>query len=195
MPWRRTGKPKSQLPVPALPGSWPRWNCYQPAGGCYSLTGRAKNCDCLLAIGTRFGEIATGSFGARVPENLIHIDINPGIVYFVFNGGELSQIAQAQEIPYNRKPCAQLAPLDFAGIARGVGAQYVALDRNDEADTTIARAFELAARNTPVIVDVTIDYSKRTAFTLGTVKTNFQRLNLGTKLRFVSRALSRRVRG
>src|SRR5215470_3126139 len=34
-------------------------------------------CDCLLAIGTSFGEIPTGSFGCPVPENLIHIDISP----------------------------------------------------------------------------------------------------------------------
>jgi acetolactate synthase-1/2/3 large subunit len=38
-----------------------------------------KNCDCLIAIGTRFGEIATGSYGVTVPENLIHIDINPKV--------------------------------------------------------------------------------------------------------------------
>jgi len=38
-----------------------------------------KNCDCLIAIGTRFGEIATGSYGVTVPENLIHIDINPQV--------------------------------------------------------------------------------------------------------------------
>jgi acetolactate synthase-1/2/3 large subunit len=38
-----------------------------------------KNCDCLLAVGVRFGELATGSFGISVPENLIHIDINPAV--------------------------------------------------------------------------------------------------------------------
>jgi acetolactate synthase-1/2/3 large subunit len=38
-----------------------------------------KNCDCLIAIGTRFSEIATGSYGVTVPENLIHIDINPKV--------------------------------------------------------------------------------------------------------------------
>lgn len=37
------------------------------------------NCDCLFAIGTRFGELATGSYGVTVPENLIHIDINPEV--------------------------------------------------------------------------------------------------------------------
>ncbi|MCG8490462.1 MAG: thiamine pyrophosphate-binding protein, partial [Sneathiellales bacterium] len=39
-----------------------------------------KNCDCLIAIGTRFSEIPTGSFGVTVPENLIHIDINPDVI-------------------------------------------------------------------------------------------------------------------
>jgi acetolactate synthase I/II/III large subunit len=37
------------------------------------------HCDCLLAAGTRFSEIPTGSFSAKVPENLIHIDINPAV--------------------------------------------------------------------------------------------------------------------
>jgi acetolactate synthase-1/2/3 large subunit len=37
------------------------------------------DCDCLLAVGTRFAEIATGSFGVTVPPNLIHVDINPQV--------------------------------------------------------------------------------------------------------------------
>lgn len=36
-------------------------------------------CDCLLAVGTRFAEIATGSYGVRVPPQLIHVDINPAV--------------------------------------------------------------------------------------------------------------------
>ncbi len=39
-----------------------------------------EDCDCLLAVGTRFAEIATGSYGARVPEQLIHLDINPAVI-------------------------------------------------------------------------------------------------------------------
>jgi acetolactate synthase I/II/III large subunit len=35
-----------------------------------------RHCDCLVAVGTRFSEVATGSYGAKVPDNLIHIDIN-----------------------------------------------------------------------------------------------------------------------
>ena len=33
----------------------------------------------MLAVGVRFSEIATGSYGVKVPENLIHIDINPEV--------------------------------------------------------------------------------------------------------------------
>jgi acetolactate synthase-1/2/3 large subunit len=38
-----------------------------------------KNVDCILAVGVRFSELATGSYGIEVPENLIHIDINPQV--------------------------------------------------------------------------------------------------------------------
>ena len=38
------------------------------------------------------------------------------------------------------------------------------------------------------MVNVRIDYSKKTAFTLGAVKTNFGRSPLNEKLRFLSRA-------
>ncbi len=36
-------------------------------------------CDVLLAIGVRFSEVATGSYGFTPPENLIHVDINSDV--------------------------------------------------------------------------------------------------------------------
>ena len=47
------------------------------------------------------------------------------LVVFVFNDGELAQIAQAQEIPYNRKTCTVLGPLDIAGVAQATGAKFL----------------------------------------------------------------------
>ncbi|MBA3903039.1 MAG: acetolactate synthase large subunit [Rhodocyclaceae bacterium] len=313
-----------------------------------------KACDCLLAVGTRFGELATGSFGVTVPENLIHVDINPavfnqnypaklaiegdarvvleallaelrsrtqprpanaalheairrdkqayrdewfahdsgdrvnparffealrrqmpddaiasvddgnhtyltaelfpvhqsrclivptdfncmgyavpaaigakiarperevfaivgdgafmmtcmeivtaamqglGVVFYVFHDGELSQIAQAQEIPYNRKPCSILGALDIEGVAAATGAACVMMDSNEDIEASIAEARRIAATGRPVIVDVNIDYSKRTAFTRGAVKTNFKRFPLALRLRMVGRALVRKVTG
>ena len=43
---------------------------------------------------------------------------NAGVAWFVFNDGELAQIAQAQETPYNRKTCTVLPEIDFEGLAR-----------------------------------------------------------------------------
>ena len=47
------------------------------------------DCDCLLAVGTRFSEIATGGFSAIPPETLIHIDID----HQVFNANFPAQVA------------------------------------------------------------------------------------------------------
>jgi acetolactate synthase-1/2/3 large subunit len=313
-----------------------------------------KNCDCLLAVGTRFAEIATGSFGVSVPENLIHVDINPkvfsanypakvaiegdakavlaallaelesrggprpadlalqsaiardkqayrdqwyahdsggrvnparffdglrkglpddgivvvddgnhtyltaelfpvhavgtlvvptdfncmgyavpasigaklarpacevatvvgdgafmmtcieivtavvhrlGIVYYVFHDGELSQIAQAQEVTYNRTPCTALGAVNFEGIALATGAAYLKMDSDTMIDDVIRAARDIAATGRPVIVDVAIDYSKKTAFTLGAVKTNFKRLSLSQKIRMVMRVIARKIGG
>ena len=38
-----------------------------------------KGCDALLALGTRFSEIPTGSFGAQVPTDLVHVDIDASV--------------------------------------------------------------------------------------------------------------------
>jgi acetolactate synthase-1/2/3 large subunit len=118
-----------------------------------------------------------------------------GVVYYVFCDGELSQIAQAQEIPYNRKPCTVLAAVAIDGVAKAVGALYLRIGTDTELNTQIAAANAAAKTGQPVIVEVAIDYSKRTAFTEGVVKTNFQRFTLAQKARALSRAVVRKVTG
>jgi len=39
-----------------------------------------ERCDCLLAIGCRFGEVATASYGLEPPANLIHVDIDRSVL-------------------------------------------------------------------------------------------------------------------
>ena len=118
-----------------------------------------------------------------------------GIAWFVFNDGELAQIAQAQEIPLNRKTCTVLGAFDLAAFATAVGAEYVALADGAAAGAAIERALAAAAAGRPVFVDVRIDYSKRTRFTEGTVRTTLARFDLGTQLRLLGRAAWRRLRG
>ena len=107
----------------------------------------------------------------------------------------MSQIAQAQEIPYNRKPCTVLGALAVSGVAIATGAEFVSIASNADIVPGIARARRMAAQGRPVIVDVAVDYSKRTAFTQGAVKTNFKRLPLAQRVRMIGRAVKRRITG
>jgi acetolactate synthase-1/2/3 large subunit len=142
-----------------------------------------------------FAIVGDGCFAMTCMEIATAVSNEVGVVYFVFHDGELAQIAQAQSIPYNRKPCTNLGVFDLAGIAKGVGAHYVQLSSHQELATAIAEARSVAAEGKPAIVDVKIDYSRRTAFTSGTAKSTFRRFPLSQRLRFAGRALLRKVTG
>jgi acetolactate synthase-1/2/3 large subunit len=118
-----------------------------------------------------------------------------GVIVFVFSDGELAQIAQAQEVPYQRRTCTVLGPLDVAGVAQATGAAFVRITNDADIDGAMEAAFAAAANGRPVLVDVAVDYSKRTRFTEGIIRTNLGRFDLPTKARLVGRALWRRVRG
>lgn len=155
------------------------------------------------AIGAQFANrnqqvvaiVGDGAFTMTCMELVTAVSHNLGCIVFVFSDGELSQISQAQEVPYNRKTCSLLGKLDVSGVAKATGTEFIALDNNAQLDDVMNQAFELAAKHRPVLVDVRIDYSKRTRFTEGVLATNLKRFDLSTKARFVSRALLRKVTG
>jgi acetolactate synthase-1/2/3 large subunit len=118
-----------------------------------------------------------------------------GVAYFVFYDGELSQISQGQEIPYNRKTCTIVGKVQLEGIALATGAHYVRIEHNEQIAAGIKEGLAAAAKGQPVVVDVKIDYSKRTRFTQGVVKTVLKRFPLGDKFRFIGRAVVRKVTG
>src|ERR1700744_2462594 len=139
--------------------------------------------------------VGDGAFMMTCMEILTASTNNLGIVYYVFNDGELAQIAQAQSIPYGRKPATAIGKLNIEGVALATGAAYLPMNDNGAIAGVISEANEIAAGGKPVIVAVRIDYSKKTAFTLGAVKTNFGRCPLNEKLRFLARAAVRHVMG
>lgn len=139
------------------------------------------------------GIVGDGAFLMSAMELLNASARKLGLVMLVFNDGELSQIAQAQEIPYNRKTCTVVPSPDYEAMAKATGCAFVRISNNSEVASGISSAFE-QGRNGPVLVDVRVDYSKRTRFTEGTVKTTLKRFDLPSKARIVSRALWRRIR-
>lgn len=141
------------------------------------------------------GIVGDGAFLMTAMEILTAASDNLGVVYFIFSDGELSQIAQAQQVPYSRKVCTELPALKYAPFAESVGAAYVHLASNGDVDAGIDEAIKLAAKGQPVVVEVNIDYDKKTRFTKGALKANLDRFDFATKFRFISRAIMRKITG
>lgn len=141
------------------------------------------------------GIVGDGAFLMTCMEILTAATLNAGIVYFVFHDGELAQIAQGQQIPYNRKTCSILGEIKLQGIAMATGAAFLEMKRNEDIEAVIDRAFSIAETGQPVIADVRIDYSKKTRFTSGVVSTVLKRFPLGDKFRFIGRAVMRKITG
>ncbi|MBP9924381.1 MAG: thiamine pyrophosphate-binding protein [Cyclobacteriaceae bacterium] len=154
-------------------------------------------------IGTKFanpdkqviGIVGDGAFLMTGLELLTAKRNNLGITIFVFHDGELSQISQGQEIPYNRKTSTQLGDFKLEGIATAVGATYLAIEDDAQIDQNISAALQEAKANKIVLVDVFIDYKKRTRFTKGVVKSVLENFPFSDKVRFIGRAITRKIFG
>ncbi|HLR16970.1 MAG TPA: thiamine pyrophosphate-binding protein [Alcanivoracaceae bacterium] len=141
------------------------------------------------------GVVGDGALLMTGMEMITAVRNNLGVVVFVFSDGELSQIAQAQDIPYNRKTCTVLHDFKVEGLADAVGAEFVAINSASDINAGIKQALELAAQDKAAYVDVRVDYSKRTRFTKGIIKASLKRFALKDQVRIVSRAVVRKVTG
>ena len=141
------------------------------------------------------GIVGDGAFLMTGLEAVTAASNDIGAVWFVFNDGELAQIAQAQEMPYQRTACTNVGNLNYEAFAAATGTDYIDISNDNNLRDGIAAALATSADGNPVLVNVHIDYSKKTQFTIGTVQTNLKRFDTKNKLRIVGRALKRKVFG
>ncbi len=142
-----------------------------------------------------FAIVGDGCFMMTCMEIATAASRGVGIAYFVFNDGALSQIGQAQELLYNRKTCTALGALNLEGVALATGAAYLPMNSPEKISEVVAEARKVAAGGRPVIVEVAIDYSKRSAKTAGGGRALFTRLPLSDRLRIAGRVLLRKLTG
>jgi len=116
-----------------------------------------------------------------------------GIVYCLFHDGELAQISQAQVLPYNRKTCTVLPDFDASGIALATGAAYIELVDDAAIEIALGEALAVAEGGRPVVLDIRMDYSKKTNYTKGVVSTNLARFPTKAKVSMIAKALVRRL--
>jgi acetolactate synthase-1/2/3 large subunit len=117
------------------------------------------------------------------------------IAVIVLRDRELAQISQFQATALNRKTASELTDYDAGGLATALGVEALTLARDDEIESVLERMRGILAAGRPVLVDVAIDYSERTYFTAGVVKTNLLRFSWPDRLRFIGRALKRKLTG
>ena len=141
------------------------------------------------------GIVGDGAFLMTGLESVTAVSNSIGAIWFVFNDGELAQIAQAQAMPYQRTACTDVGKLNYEAFAAATGVEYVAIQNDDDLQDGIASTLAAAAANKPVLVNVHIDYSKKTQFTVGTMQTNLKRFDTKNKLRIVGRAIKRKIFG
>jgi acetolactate synthase I/II/III large subunit len=117
------------------------------------------------------------------------------VVVVVLRDRELAQIAQFQHTAMNRKTASIVGEYDVEAICRGVGVECLQMRNATEIEQALCSALRIAQSGIPVAIDCAIDYSRKTFFTSGVVKTNFGRLPWRDRLRYAGRAIVRKVTG
>lgn len=117
------------------------------------------------------------------------------VAIVVLRDKELAQISQFQRTAFNRSVASALPDYDLAGLASGLGIEYLTCKSDTEVDSILDRTAAILAEGRPVIVDAAVDYTLKTYFTKGVVKTMLGRLPWKDRIRFVARAVVRHVSG
>lgn len=111
----------------------------------------------------------------------------------VLRDGELGQIVQFQRTALARDTCGVIAPYNVSALAAATGAAYLSLARDADLTAVLDEGLADARAGRPVLIEVAVDYSRKTYFTRGVVMTNLRRLPLGDRLRMLGRAASRHL--
>jgi acetolactate synthase I/II/III large subunit len=135
-----------------------------------------------------------GAFLMTGLELLTAAQLQLPLMVLLLRDRELAQIAQFQQTALGRKSCSELPDYDLPAFCRAVGAEYLMLAKNSEIDSVLRQACALTEAKRPVVVEVAIDYSRKTYFTNGVVRVNLARLPWPDRLRMIVRALARHMR-
>ncbi len=134
-----------------------------------------------------------GAFLMTGLEMITAASLGVAAAFLVLRDRELAQIAQFQGVAYNRKACSELPDYDLASISAGTGVECLSLKTDADIRPVLERAKAILAEGRPVAIDVAIDYSRKTFFTRGVVRTTLGRLPWMDRIRFVGRAVGRKL--
>jgi acetolactate synthase I/II/III large subunit len=118
-----------------------------------------------------------------------------GAIILVLRDRELAQIAQFQGTALNRKTASAVHDYEVKHLAAAMHASFFHMTKDDRVEEILREADAVAQTGKPVLIDVDIDYSRKTYFTKGVVKANLHRLPFRDRARFIGRAVLRKFTG
>jgi acetolactate synthase I/II/III large subunit len=137
--------------------------------------------------------VGDGAFLMTGLELLTAASLRIPAVFFILRDRELAQIAQFQSVAFGRKSESVLPDYDLQAICRGAGVECLHLSSDAAIPDVLNQVEAITTGGDPVVIDVAIDYSRKTFFTRGVVRTNLGRLPWPDRLRFIGRALARKI--
>jgi acetolactate synthase-1/2/3 large subunit len=114
------------------------------------------------------------------------------LLVVVLRDHELGQISQFQQKGFAHQVASILPDYNLAALCAGFGVRHLTLSSDRDIDGAIDAARSLRTSETPLLLEVIVDYSRPTFFTRGVIATNFRRLCWRDRLRFAARSIGRR---
>jgi len=116
-----------------------------------------------------------------------------GVIIFVFHNSELGAISQFQESTINHKDESIISEIDVKGVTEAVHAQHIQILNDIDTSGAIKEALMHTKQGENVVIDVNIDYSRKTYLAQGKVKTNMSRFPVIEKIRMLIKAGKRHI--
>ncbi len=111
------------------------------------------------------------------------------VKFFVLDDGVYHYMQMLQEPVYGRTTATELARMDYAALARGMGLAYNCIDSNEDLGPGISRALGIAG---PVLTRVAIQYGRREIRWLDALKSSYlDHLSTRQTIRLATRAAAR----
>ncbi len=141
------------------------------------------------------GIVGDGAMLMSGMEALTAVRESLGTIYCIFNDGKLSRVNHSQRVSDSQTTCTQLGNINWGAFADSIECGYIPVRHNNDIEVALRHALETASHNQPVILDITIDYSRRSNYAQGVEKTQAARFTGGNKLGILGRAIVRKLTG
>ena len=141
------------------------------------------------------GIISDGAFMMTGLELVTAFTHKLGIIIFIFHDGELAKLSQLEDNEQIRRTASIIGEININGIADAVHAKYIQILNDVDINGAIQDALEFSQKKENVIVDVNMDYSRKTYLEEGVLKANLSRMPISEKIKMLLKTGKRHILG